>query len=184
MRSSGRCGSEAGHHHRGMTPYLTHPYLIHPHPAGRFHTVPSDTMDPKMLWLYNAVWARVPFVAGSVPVVIKVPTRDDKPVKPQCALCHKVAHFKCGRCRNTNYCSRECQVAHRGTHKLVCHTSSKYRFDRGKKINVGKGIAAVMKALQIHITLFPQTGLSEPGIFELVAHKDDCFWFTMIGWDR
>ena len=41
-----------------------------------------------------------------------------------------------------------------------------------------------MKALQIHITLFPQTGLSEPGIFELVAHKDDCFWFTMIGWDR
>jgi len=37
-----------------------------------------------------------------------------------CAICDKPASHECPHCRTSAYCSKECQVAHRKTHRIDC----------------------------------------------------------------
>ena len=85
-----------------------------------------DVPSAVMSWEASFLSARTAgFVASDVPTKL-TPDRDAHlPVCTQCGTKETAAngssrHRRCGRCRVTYYCGRECQTAHWPAHKLKC----------------------------------------------------------------
>ncbi len=85
----------------------------------RFYNMRYEVM--KLLWkAAHEVGVELP------PDIVRLLTDSyrlaDQPAaqKGLCAMCNKKAQNKCGRCRNTHYCSQECQRKDWPSHKNVC----------------------------------------------------------------